>query len=50
MKLKFAPTLQNDINVQRWRQIEIALSRLIGGLIAGCLVGSYIYGALVGGA
>jgi hypothetical protein len=50
MNLKFAPKLQNEFDQTNWRRAQLAAARLMIGLFFGCVIGSYLYGALVGGA
>lgn len=50
MNLKFAPKLQNEFDVLRWRRAEKAASYLLLGLAAGCLAGLWLVGLFVGGA
>jgi hypothetical protein len=48
--LKFAPPLQFELDQARWRRAQYAAARLMIGLFFVCVIGSYIYGALAGGA
>jgi hypothetical protein len=50
MKLKFAPTLQNEIDVANWRRAERAAALFLLGITVTCVACSYVYGALMGGA
>jgi hypothetical protein len=50
MKLKFAPHMQNEIDVANWRRAERATALFLPIVAAACIAFSYLYGALVGGA
>lgn len=50
MQLTYSQKLKSEMTPDRWRRIEHKVALLLVGLVIGCVVGSYIIGAMAGGA